>query len=180
MDFLRSTINAGRCDALMSMPAHDNRLATTRPWYRTGYAAVSRRQAEAISRLDDPGLQHLTIGLPAGVTPVSVTLMHHDLASNMRPYSNFSQQALVKDVADGKVDLAILWGPFGGWLAQEQGVKASLLQQSPGEPSFTLDMSVGVRRNDSALHDMLNEALDRNRAEIVAILDRWHVPRAEK
>src|SRR5215211_7714156 len=44
-DFLRSTINAGKCDALMTVPVESGTLATTKPWYRTGFAAVTRTSA---------------------------------------------------------------------------------------------------------------------------------------
>jgi mxaJ protein len=67
-DFIRSTINSGKCDALMSLPAQGGGpLATTRPWYRTGYAIVAR---DRVARLDPSK----AIGMPSGVTTTALTL----------------------------------------------------------------------------------------------------------
>ena len=175
-DFLRSTINAGKCDALMSVPVGSGPLATTKPWYRTSFAAVTRSPAPF-------DLQHssgMRIGLPAGVTAVSLTL-HQQGAEHVRFYSAFAQQQLVADVVAGTLDVGILWGPFAGWLAGEEKtpLTVSLLPTREDQPPFALDMAIGVRRNDSALREALDGAIERNRRAIRAVLDGWHVPRTE-
>jgi mxaJ protein len=174
-DFLRATINAGKCDALMSVPVGSGPLATTKPWYRTGFAAVTRSPAPF-------ELEHatgMTIGLPAGVTAVSLAL-HRQGAEHVRFYSGFAQRQLVADVATGTLDVGILWGPFAGWLAgaEKAPLTVSLLPTREDQP-FALDMAIGVRRNDGALREALNGAIERNRHAIRTILDRWHVPRME-
>jgi mxaJ protein len=175
-DFLRSTINAGKCDALMSVPVESGPLATTKPWYRTGFAAVTRSSAPF--DLEHAGA--MTIGLPAGVTAVSLTL-HKQGAEHLRFYSAFAQRQLVADVATGTLDVGILWGPFAGWLAGEENgpLTVSLLPAHTDQPPFALDMAIGVRRTHNALREALDGAIERNRHGIRAILDRWHVPRVE-
>ena len=42
---------------------------------------------------------------------------------------------------------------------------------------FVFDISMGVRRGDNALRDELDKAIERRRADIEKILDRYGVPR---
>jgi mxaJ protein len=42
---------------------------------------------------------------------------------------------------------------------------------------MVFDVSMGVRRDDVALRPALDEAMDRHRAEIEAILDEYGAPR---
>src|SRR3954471_1512751 len=39
--YYRSTVGAGVCDAVMSVPTGFSRLETTRPWYHAGFAFVT-------------------------------------------------------------------------------------------------------------------------------------------
>jgi len=41
--FIRTTLDAGRCDLVVGVPARYERLQSTRPYYRSSYAFVSRR-----------------------------------------------------------------------------------------------------------------------------------------
>ena len=43
--FVRSTLNAQLCDVVIGVPANFRPLQTTRPYYRSAYAFVSRRNA---------------------------------------------------------------------------------------------------------------------------------------
>ena len=172
-DFLRSTINAGKCDAFMSVPAGYGPLATTKPWYRTGFASVSR----SVEPFDLGRAKAMAIGLPAGVTAVSLALKK-DGAEDVRFYSAFAQRQLVSDVANGSLDVGILWGPFAGWLADQQNppLTVALLPARSEQPGLVLDMAIGVRRNDTALLEALDAAIGRNADAMRTILDRWHVP----
>src|SRR4051794_7882496 len=40
--FLRETLNAKQCDVVMGVPAGFNKVATTRPYYKSAYAFVAR------------------------------------------------------------------------------------------------------------------------------------------
>src|SRR5437867_8111840 len=41
--FIRTTLDAGRCDVVIGVPARYGLVQTTRPYYRSSYAFVSRR-----------------------------------------------------------------------------------------------------------------------------------------
>ncbi|HEX5574932.1 MAG TPA: hypothetical protein VFX42_03570, partial [Gemmatimonadales bacterium] len=62
--FIRSTLNAGRCDVVMGMPPGTGSVLTTRPYYRSTYVFVSRRDRHlAVKSLDDAALRRLKIGV---------------------------------------------------------------------------------------------------------------------
>jgi mxaJ protein len=87
----------------------------------------------------------------------------------------------VAAVAQGEVDIAVVWGPLAGYFARRQSVPLKLQPVTPQiEPPFlpmVFDISMGVRRADSLFHRKLNELLVSRRREIDAILDEYGVPR---
>ena len=59
--FVRNTLNAHECDVVMGVPTNFELTAVTRPYYRSSYVFVSRRDRRlGIRSLDDPALKHLT------------------------------------------------------------------------------------------------------------------------
>ena len=62
--FLRSTLNAGRCDVVMGLPADIDMVLTTQPYYRSIYAFIYPADAPyALSSFDDPILKELKVGV---------------------------------------------------------------------------------------------------------------------
>src|SRR5258706_6356361 len=52
--FLRDSLNAGRCDAVLGLPPEMTAVAVTKPYYRSTYVFVSRKNGQpAISSLTD-------------------------------------------------------------------------------------------------------------------------------
>src|SRR5215471_2701274 len=87
--FIRSTLNAGRCDVIMGIPVDVDTVLTTKPYYRSAYAFVSPKAANYnISSFDDPQLQSLKIG---------VHLVGDDYA-NSPPAHILSDKGIVKNV----------------------------------------------------------------------------------
>ncbi|SEP47560.1 amino acid ABC transporter substrate-binding protein, PAAT family [Rhodospirillales bacterium URHD0017] len=176
-DFLRTTINAGVCDALMGVPAGFDRLATTRPWYRSSYVAVSRRQEALVASFDDTRLRALAIGVAGRGTPPALALARHGVIDNVRTYSLFEPRRVVQDVDAGAIDVAFVWGPFGGWEAAQARHPLSVAEiASDGPEPVAFEIAIGVRKGNEALLQALDSALTRNRAAIADILARWHLP----
>lgn len=52
--FVRNTLRAGRCDVIVGVPASFDLALTTRPYYRSSYVFVTRRDRKLdITSLDD-------------------------------------------------------------------------------------------------------------------------------
>jgi len=190
--FVRTTLAAGRCDVLLGVPARSERVLTTRPYYRSAYAFVSRRDRHLrVRSFDDARLRTLTIGIQLtgddyDNPPAAHALAARHLADNVRGfpvYGDYSrpdpQRELVDAVADGRVDLAVMWGPQAGYFAKHASVALDVtaVDAVANAPlAFAFDISMGVRRADEALRASLDHALARHAADIRRILAAYGVP----
>jgi mxaJ protein len=177
-DFLRTTIGAGACDMIMSVPTRFGRLATTGAWYRSAYVAVAppgKLQAHAAAA----DMRELIVGVVGGNTPAALVLASQKPAG-ARTYSVFEARHAIEDVAAGRLDAALVWGPAAGWQAARFDGKLALSSIDPeGAQPLAFDISIGVRKADEALRQELDRTITGRRADIAAILASWHVPRAD-
>src|SRR6185437_16735276 len=90
--FARNTLNADECDLVVGTVAGMEMLATTRPYYRSTYVFVTRRDRHLdIRSLDDPRLRHLRIGVQLigddfSNTPPAHALARRGIVQNVRGY----------------------------------------------------------------------------------------------
>src|SRR5215216_4039009 len=61
--FVRKTMGEGLCDVFIGVPREFDRVATTRPYYRSAYVFVSMPSARGVASFDDPQLTKLRIGV---------------------------------------------------------------------------------------------------------------------
>jgi mxaJ protein len=181
----------------MGVPVGFDLAATTRPYYRSTYVFVSRAdRGLKLTSFDDPRLRGMKIGIhvlgdadEGSATPAGLALARRGLANNLVGYTVYGDYRqpnptarLVEAVAEGEVDVAVVWGPVAGYFASRCGVPLDLAPVTPAaEPpglKFAFGISIGVRRGDDALKGELQAALERRRAEIEKILDDYGVPRA--
>ena len=82
-------------------------------------------------------------------------------------------------MAEGDVDVAMAWGPLAGYFASRQLVPLDVKPIRPGRDgpvSFTYAISMGVRRDEDALHEELERVIEARRPEIDQILRAFGVP----
>jgi mxaJ protein len=191
--FIRTTLNAGLCDVIMGVPSALHMLKTTRPYYRSSYVFVRQADARPISSFDDPLLKTLRIGVQLigndGVnTPPVHDLTRRGIVNNVHGFlvqNDYSKEApqspIVAAVAKGDIDVGIVWGPTGGYFAKNQPVPLTvtpvLLDPSALDLALTYDISMGVRKDDSALLEELNRAISTRKSDIDSVLDQYGVPR---
>jgi len=180
--FARLTLRQGDCDVILGVPSNYEQAATTRPYYRSTYVFVSRRDRQlGVTSFDDPQLRRLKIGVQLS-SPPTHALAARGIIDNITGYPLFDpNRNIVRAVADGEVDLAVVWGPQAAWFAKQQRVPLDLVPVSPQIDlpflPFVFDISMGVRRGDNALKEKLERELDRRHDEIDRILDQYGVPR---
>ncbi len=196
--YLRNTINAGACDLLVGVPSGLGPVLTTQPYYRSTYVFLTRSgsgSAGAITSFDDPALRHLRIGVQLigddGVnTPPAHALTRRHIISNVEGYtvnSDYSKPnppaRIVEAVANGDVDLAVVWGPTAGYFSTLERVPLSVRAVSPQIDlpflPFVFDISMGVRHADSLLAHRLDSVITRRRPQIDSILAAYRVPRVD-
>jgi len=186
--FVRDYIDTGKCDLLIGIPAQFKPMLTTRPYYRSTYVFVTRRNKLKLASLDDPALHGLKIGvqvLDEDYTPPATALARRGLQNDIVGFDTTGNDAdsIVRAVATGKVDTAIVWGPLAGYFAREFHASLVLTPVSPelDPPNlpFTFAIAMGVRKGNLALRDELNGILQRDSGRIDAILKDYAVPRLD-
>jgi mxaJ protein len=192
--WVRHTIGAEKCDVAIGVPASFDLLTTTRPYYQSTYVFVSRADRDyRLHSLDDPRLRTLRIGLHFIGTDYSNPPPAHALGArgivrNVVGYSIYGNYAqpnpparLIDAVAKGDVDVAIVWGPLGGYFASREPVP---LDVAPIDDAvdrtgvvFAFPIAVGVRKGEVVLRDAIQRVLDRRQPEIARLLSRYGVVR---
>ena len=193
--FIRNTLNTGSCDLVTGTTNGIEMLRTTLPYYRSGYAFVTRQDGPKVSSLDDPILHNLRIGIQlvgedGANPPPSEALARRGIVDNVRGYlvyGDYREQnpaaAIMDAVAKGEIDVAIVWGPVAGYFAARESVplKVALVTPQNDGPRVPMvfDINMGVRRDDPTLRDEINAALSKLRPKIDAVLANYGVPRAD-
>jgi quinoprotein dehydrogenase-associated probable ABC transporter substrate-binding protein len=191
--FFRETLKEDRADLVLGVPAHFEMALPTSPYYRSSYVFVYRTDRNLnIHSLDDPALHKLKIGVQMigndeTNTPPAHALAHRGVIDNVFGYTLYGDYRepnpparIIDAVVKGDIDVAIVWGPLGGYFAKQQSVPLEVVPVSPAsDPNlpFTFSIAMGVRKNDKPLRDELNAVLDRKRGEINRILDDYNIPR---
>ncbi len=191
--YVRNTIGAGACDVLMGVPTAFERTLVTRPYYRSSYVFLTRRDGgPRVRSLDDAVLRSIRIGVQlvgddGENTPPAHALATRRIVNNVVGYTVYGNYLepnpparIVDAVARAEVDVAVVWGPLAGYFAARQPVALELVPVTPasdGALPFTFDISVGVAKRAAPLRDELDRVLDRRRAEVDRILDEFHIPR---
>jgi quinoprotein dehydrogenase-associated probable ABC transporter substrate-binding protein len=183
--FVRNTLRAGQCDLVMGTVAGDDVMQTTTPYYYTSYVLVlPKDKALAFSGFDDPKLRDLHIGIIAGTPPADL-LVRYGLMANARPYAlmvdtrfESSTHQLMTDVAEGKVDAAMLWGPIAGYYVKRDNLPLTLapIKSEPGLPRMDYHIAMGVRANEPDWRRRINDEIRKNQTSIIEILRDYGVP----
>lgn len=191
--FLRNTLNTHACDVVMGMPLGSDHVLTTRPYYRSSYVFVSRKDRHLrVRSLDDPVLRKLRIGVQLvgddyANTPPVHALSRRGIVKNLVGYSVLGDYAqenpparIIDAVIARDVDVAVAWGPLAGYFAKKSPVPLELVPVAPEvDPPglrFAFDISLAVREGDVALKQLLQTVLDRKQSTIDSILRNYGIP----
>jgi mxaJ protein len=193
--YVRNTLNERKCDLWPGVASSVDMLATSRPYYRSTYVFVTRAgdHLDGLT-LDDPRLRRLRLGVQLvgddGVnTPPAHALARRGIVANVRGfmlYGDYRQPnppaAIVRSVAAGEIDVGLVWGPLAGYFAASSPQPLQIQPVTPwlDDTSWPMvyDISVGVQRNNAWLLNQVDRVLASRHAEIEAMLNRYHVPRA--
>ncbi len=184
--FLRNTLNARKCDVVMSTTPDNDMMRTSKPYYRSGHVFIYKKSSGYnITNWDSPDLKKATIGI-VGQSPATIPLDAHGLLPNSRPYRmqrdlNLPPSYLVDDLLKGEIDVAVVWGPIGGYFAKQskEPLEVVLIPEYENENvkgKEFWNISLGVRKGDKDRLALIQGALDRNQDKINQILDEYGVP----
>jgi len=198
--FVRNTLRAReenerrfKCDVIIGVPSGYELTLTTRPYMRSVYALVAPADGELgeiespddLLKLPEAERQKLRIGVFAR-SPGADWLLKNGL---FRQAVFYQQQTgdphlnptrlIERDLAEGKIDLAIVWGPIAGYLAkQHEGSNAWRVVPFRLDPQirFDYEISMGVRFGEKEWRDTLDRWIGEHQQEIDSILTSYGVP----
>lgn len=198
MNFIRNTLRYRlpgqdfRCDIVMSVPAGFDQVWTTIPYYRSTYALVypkgkgldQVRTGNDLFALSADRRSKIRIGIH-DKSPASAWLVKHGLEEQAKPYQMLSPdpdqypgQIIDKELAQGRIDAAIVWGPIAGYYAKRvEGVDLAVipLKSEPGV-KFDYEIAMGVRYGEREWKETVDKLITENRPAITAILREYSVP----
>jgi quinoprotein dehydrogenase-associated probable ABC transporter substrate-binding protein len=182
--FVRVTLNALRCDVIMGMAVGTDVVQTTVPYYHTTYALVFRpgTTLDGVTALSDPRLKGKRIGVVAGTPPATV-LTEQGLMATAKPYAltvdtrvEAPSKSMAEDVAAGRIDAGVLWGPFAGYYATRVTPHLTVVPLLHERERMDFLVAMGVRQTDQNWKRTLNQLITENQRKIDTILQSFGVP----
>ncbi len=195
---VRDYLDKKLCDAVIGLDSGDPRVATSSPYYRSGYVFITRSDRDLeIKSWSDPRiaqLGHIAVpfGSPAEVLLKDKGLYEEDMAylyslvnfrSARNEYTQVDPARLVAEVASGSAGAAIGFAPDVARYVKASAtqLRMTLIEDDAVKTSGEkvpqrFDQSVGVRREDTALLQQVNAALAKAKPKIDAILQADGVP----
>jgi quinoprotein dehydrogenase-associated probable ABC transporter substrate-binding protein len=200
MGFIRNTLKASdghggfKCDLVIGVPADFEMTANTRPYLHSSWVMVfaDRPELAAIKSADDvlnlPAnvLSRLRFGAFTHTQPLD-WVFKHDLFDQTVAYQTlsgdpdeFPGRIVADDLATGKIDVAMVWGPIGGYFAKQskQALRVVAFASTP-QLKFDYMLSFGVRHPDKEWRDKLDGIIARRQGDIDRILEDYGVPLLE-
>ncbi len=189
--FVRRTLNARLCDVVIGVPTALELVRTTKPYYRSTYVFVyPAGGSHAYGSFDDPALRSARIGIQLvgddlAATPPGHALARRGIVDRVVGYPVYGEQPQAERMVDalekGEIDVALMWGPQAAYYARRSEVPIAVVPaKAPADLAmfpFEFSISLGVRKDDTALAQRLDDALARRRSEVNAILNDYDVPR---
>lgn len=198
MNFIRNTLKFKLpdadypCDIVIGVPAGYDQVSVTKPYYRSTYALIFAKgkgmdevkSAEDFLQLDAAKLKTLRIGI-YDRSPASDWLNKHKLVDQGVSYhmmnadpQQYPGEIIEKDLANGKIDVAIVWGPIAGYFAQRVKTPTLIVVPLKSERGIKFDyqMAMGVRYGEREWKQQIEGLIESKQAEIQAILQQYGVP----
>jgi len=185
--YVPNAVGSDACDLIMGYAQGTGLIEDSNPYYRTSYVLIYRQgnsSLAGVDRLSDPRLKGKRIGLFARTPPASILALY-GLAANTEPFevnagesASKAAEAMIEEIASGKLDAGLLWGPVGGYYAQRSPVPLTmvpLVKESAG-PSTIYGITLGLRPNDPQWKHQINKVIAENEREIDGILQSYNVP----
>lgn len=199
--FIRNTLRSEstdggfKCDLVLSVPEHFELAATTEPYYTSTYVLVYAKgrnlddvtSPEMLAKAAEEGRQ-FRIGL-SDQGPAQLWVFRQGLMDHMVPYMGqpgdpheSPGERLMRDIAGGKIDASIIWGPSAGYFAEKLKDEAEFvllnLHDDPKYPDMKFEFSIAmaVRHGEKDWLETVNGLISSNLPAIEAILRDYGVP----
>jgi len=178
--FLSTTLDAKKCDVVMSIPYGSREELTTRPYYISSYVFVYPKSKKYnITTMDAPILKSLKIGFERD-TPAEDSLKIRGMIPGITVPFDISDEGsespatMLAALKDGKIDVLITWQPaIGAFLHAYPDFEVVPVPNSRalGAPEqYSFPMSMGVREGNDSLKKKLDDVIEKHQSELTTIL----------
>ena len=177
--FLSSTLDAKKCDVVISIPYGSREELTTRPYYISSYVFVFNKDKHYdIASMDSPVLKKVKVGFERD-TPAEEALKMRGMISGAVAFGvsdedGVSPDMMLNALKNGRIDVLITWQPaIGAFLRAypEMEVVPVPNGRTLGPPEqYAFPMSMGVREGDRALQKRLDDVIEKHQAELSSVL----------
>ncbi|MTH64055.1 methanol oxidation system protein MoxJ [Paracoccus shanxieyensis] len=195
---VRDGIDKDLCDVLVGVDAGDQRLLTSEPYYRSGYAFVTQQSrdftGDTWQAVDQDGFNTFSYRLHSPAETIlkytgryEYNLIYQASLTNFEDrrnkYTQVEASRVVAEVAGGGADLAIIFAPEAARYVRDarEPLRMTLItneiERSDGVIiPLQYSQSVGVSNAHPDLLAPINAALTSGRAKIDAILTEEGIP----
>jgi mxaJ protein len=182
--FLSSTLDAGKCDVVMSIPYGSREELTTRPYYISSYVFVfPKSKRYDITSMESPVLKRLKVGFERE-TPAEDALKMRGLITGTPPggvvgfdvsdEGGGSPEVMLTALKEGKIEVLVTWQPaISSFLKAYPDLDVVVVPNTRalGAPEqYSFPMSMAVREGNDALKKRLDEVIEQHQAELTSIL----------
>lgn len=183
----RQTLNSDNCDLMLDLPGDAEGVLSTSPLYRSTFVLATRTDRNLDFRnLDDPRLKTLKIGVYQ-TSAIREALDEHDVRNNTVIHylshdsdTNPEDEPVyqVKQVVDGTLDVAAVWGPFAGYYKamKHAPITVEPVNLMEDDVPMEFDMTLAVRTQKREFRDQIEAAVRQQKERIHAILVEYGVP----
>ena len=197
--FIRNTLKAKlpnqdifKCDVVMGVPAGYEMTMTSKPYYRSVYGMIFPKgrglddiQSPAdLALLPEDRKAKLKIAM-FDRSPGTAWIVKNGFVKQGVPYQtmtgdpdNNAATTMDRDFKAGIIDVAILWGPTAGYVISQSPPDSYVFLPMPSAPGMKFDypIAMGVRYGEKDRKEQLNDLIEKNSDEIIAILKKHNVP----
>jgi mxaJ protein len=199
---VRDYLDKKLCDVVMGLDAGDERVLTTKPYYRAGYVFVTRKDRNiTATSWKDPQFEQMGNIAVRFSSPGEFILRqmgkYEDNAnylasligfkSRRNQYLQVPAERMVQEVAEGHADAAIAFAPEIARYVNSSRIPLVMnpisdwLEQPDGQKiELQFDQSMGVRKDDPELKAALDAAIDKAAGKIRQILKAEGIPAASR
>lgn len=196
--FIRDFLNKGRCDVVIGVDAGDPRVATTQAYYRSAYVFITRQADNLdIEDWDSEVLRSVKLigyvpGTPSEVMVRAIgrysdTFNYNKslvgFKSRRNQYVKYDISKIVADVANGKAEVAVVWGPAAARYVKESSVPLTMTvvpdnsTRADGKKvQQHYSTAMAVRKGETVLLRQLNDFIEHYHSEIEQILEDENIP----
>ena len=142
--FVRNTLRANRCDIIMGYAQGDELVQNTNAYYRSTYVLVYKKGGglDGVETIEDPKLADKKIGVVGrnaagrqhGRSQADANAKTYPLMVDTRVAPSMAE-VMIKDMLDGEIDAAVLWGPMAGYYAKKSGADLTSFRWSRKRPA---------------------------------------------